>query len=69
MQRSVAVETEKTDKGTETENLIENTPRRMSNYEKKASQNASVTTDEFARQIKAVIDPLAKQLAHLCELM
>ena len=69
MKRSVGVETEETDSSTETESLPEHTPRRMSDPENEASSNVSVTSEEVARQIKAVTDPLTQHLAHLCELM
>ena len=41
----------------------------MSDPETETSPSVSVTSDEVARQIKAVVDPLTQQLAHLCELM
>ena len=69
MKRTVAVETDDIDSSTETESLIENIPRMMSDHEIEASASVSVTSGEVARQIKAVTDPLSQQLAHLCELM
>ena len=69
MKKSVAVETEETDSSTETENLLEHAPRRMSNPENQTSSSVSVTSEEVARRIKAVTDPLIQQLTHLCELM
>ena len=64
MKRYVAVETEETDSSTETESLTENTPRRMSYHKIETSSSASVRSEEVARQIKAVTDPLTQQLAH-----
>ena len=69
MKRTVAVETEDIDSSTETESWIEHTPRRMSDHEIETSSSVFVTSEEVARQIKAVTDPLSQQVAHLCELL
>ena len=69
MNRSVAVESEERDSNPETEGLIENTLRRMSDHEVGISPSASLTSEENARQITVVTDPLTQQLAHLCELL
>ena len=68
MKKSVAVETEETNSSTETASLIEKNARTMSHHEIETSTGASVTSEEAARQIKAVTDPLPQQLAQLCEL-
>ena len=41
----------------------------MSDPENETSSSVSVTSEEVARQIKTVRDPLTQQLAHLCELV
>ena len=41
----------------------------MSEREVETLSSVSVTSEEVARQIRAVNDPLTQQLAHLCELM
>ena len=69
MKKSIAVETEETDSGTETESLLRNTPRRMSALKTETSPSVSVRSEEVVRQIKALTDPLTQQLAHFCELM
>ena len=53
----------------ETENLMANTPSRMSDREAEISWSISVTSGEVARQMRAVTDPVTQQLGHLCELM
>ena len=69
MKRSVAVEIDETDSSTETESLLEHTPRRMSDLENETSPSESVSSEDVARQIKAVKDPLTQQLALLWELL
>ena len=69
MKKTLGVETEDIDSGTETESLIDNTRRRMSDHKLDTSRSVSITSEEVARQIKAVTDPLLQQLAHICELM
>ena len=69
MKRTLVVETDEVDSSTETESLIEITPRRMSDHEVETSSSVSVTSEEVARQIKVVTDPLTQQSAHLCELL
>ena len=69
MERTISVETEDIGSSTETESLIENTPRKMSEYEIEASPSVSVTFAEAFRQIRAVTDPLSPQLARLFKLM
>ena len=69
MKRSVTIETEDTDISTKTESLLEHTPRRMSDLQNGTSTKVSATSEEVALQVKAVMDPLTQQLAHLCELM
>ena len=39
----------------------------MSDHEIETSRRVSVTSEEFARQITAVTDPLSQRLALLCE--
>ena len=68
MKRSVAVENEEINSSTETESFLENTPRRMSDPKTETSSSVSVTSEEFARQIKAATDPFTQQLALCCEL-
>ena len=48
---------------------MENTPKSMSDHEVETSPSVSVTSEEVARQIEAVLDPISQQLAHLSELM
>ena len=69
MKTSVAVETEETDSSTETESLLRHTPRRMSDPKIETSSSEAVTFEDVECQIRALIDPLTQQLAHLCELM
>ena len=64
MKKTSAAETDEFDSNAETEILIENTPRRMSDHKIETSRSVSVT-----RQIKAATDPLTQQLAHLFQLM
>ena len=52
MKKTVAVETEETDNCNETESLIENNPRKMSDHEIEASPTAFVTSEEVSLQIK-----------------
>ena len=58
-----------TQNSTETESLIAHTPGRMSDHEFGNSSSVSVMSEEVARHIRAVTDPLTPQSAHLCELM
>ena len=60
-------ETSDTEKSTETENLTASTSGRMSNHEVDISSSASVTSKEVVNQIRAIPDPVTKQLAQLCE--
>ena len=69
MKRVIAVETEDIDSCTETEILIENAPRRMFDHKMETSPSVSVTSEDVARQIRAVTDALSEHLAHLCESM
>ena len=69
MKKSVAAKMEETDSSTETESLLENTPRRMSDPETFTAPSVSITFEKVARQIKAVTDPVTQQLAQICELM
>ena len=69
MKRTIGVETDDIDSTTEIERLTENTLRRISNHKIETSPSVSVTSEEVARQIKAVTRPLSQQLAHLYELM
>ena len=69
MKKTVSVETEETDSSTETGSSIENTPRKMSDHEMETSPSVSVMSEEVARQVEAVTDPLSAQLAQLCLLM
>ena len=69
MKRIITVETDYKDSSTATENLIENTSRKMSDHEIVTSPSVSVTSEDVARQIRAVFDSLLQQLAHLCDLM
>ena len=69
MKRAVAVEIDETDSSTETESLIKNTPRKLSDHKVETSPSVSVTSEKFVCQIKAVTDSLTQQLAHLCELI
>ena len=48
MKKTVAVDTEETDSSTETESLIENTLRRMSDHEVETSPSVSITSEEVA---------------------
>ena len=48
--------------------MIENTPKRMSDYEVETLPSVSGISEEVARQIKAVTDPLSQQIAHPSEL-
>ena len=41
----------------------------MTDHELETSPSVSVTSEEVARQIKAVTNPLSQQLAYLCEIM
>ena len=66
--RLVAVETDEIDTSTETESLMENTPKTMSDYEVETLPSVSGMSEEVARQIKAVTDPLFQQIAHPSEL-
>ena len=66
MKRTVNSETKDTDTS---ESLLKNTPNRMSDYEVENSSSVSVTSEKTALQIRAVIDPILQQLAHLLELM
>ena len=43
--------------------------RRIVDHDVENSSSVSVTSDEVARQIRAVTDPFTQQLAHLCQLM
>ena len=58
MKRNIVDETD--DSETETESLIENTPRKMSSYDIENSSNVSDTSEELSRQIRAVTDPSRK---------
>ena len=69
MKKSRAVETEETDKSNETGSLIENTKRNMSYQEVETSTRVSGTSQEVARQMKAVTDPPTQHLSQLCELI
>ena len=69
MKRSVAVETEENDSSTEIESLLAHTPRRMFDPKIETSSCEAITSEDVEHQIRAVIDPLTQQLAHLCELM
>ena len=60
MERTVSDQTDEIDSITETESLIENTLRSMSDHEVETSPSVSVTPEEVARQIKAVTDPLSQ---------
>ena len=41
----------------------------MSDQKTQNSSSTSVTSEEVARQIKAVTDPLTQQMARLCDLL
>ena len=69
MKRCVAVETKETDSSTETESLLEHTPKRMPDSKKETSPSVSVKSEDIERQINALTDRLTQQLAHFCELM
>ena len=69
MKKAVAIETDEIDSSTETESLITNTPRRLSDHEKETSPSVSFMSEEVARQIKSVANPLIQKLAHLCQPM
>ena len=68
MKKSVAVETKKNDRSTETESLLAHTPRKTLDPEIETSSSEAVTSEDVERQIRAVTDPLTQHLAHLCEL-
>ena len=53
----------------EPHHILANTSGRISDHEVENSSSVSVTSEEVAWQIKAVIDPLTQHLVHLCELM
>ena len=53
MKKSVTVETEETKSRTETENLLGNTPRIMSDPGTETSSSASITSEEV--KIKSII--------------
>ena len=65
MKRTTGTETEDTDKNTETETPVINTPSRMSHHDIENLTSAPVAFEEVACQIKAVTDPLTQLLAHL----
>ena len=50
MKISVAVETEETDSSTETESLLEHTPKRMSDPKIETSPSEAVTSEDVERQ-------------------
>ena len=63
MQNTIETETDNTHCSTEAENLVLNTPGRLSDKEQN-SLGVSVTSEEVARQAKAVTDPLKQHVAH-----
>ena len=69
MKGTKGIQTVEIESSTETESLMENIPRTMSDNAKENSSNVSVTSQEVSRQIKAVTDPLLEQLAGFWELM
>ena len=60
MKRFVAVETEETNSSTETEKLLENTPRTIWDPKAETSPSVSVTSEEVARQKKGRVNPLTQ---------
>ena len=69
MKGTVAVETDDIVSKTETESSLKNTPRGMSDHEIETSLGVFGTSEELARKMKKVTDPLPQQLAHLCDIM
>ena len=58
MKETIGFQTDDIESGTETENLIANTPNRMSNRDAENSPSVSVTSDKAARQIRSLFDSL-----------
>ena len=58
MKRFIVIETDEIESSTETESLINNTTRRMSDHEIENSSSVSVTSEEVDQQIRAVTYPL-----------
>ena len=57
MKRTVSAETDGIGSNTETESIVAKTPSRMSDHEIEISSSSSASSEEVARQIKAVTDP------------
>ena len=57
------VETDDIDSSAETESLLENTPRRVSEHEIETSTSVFVTSEQIARQIRTVTDPLSRTIS------
>ena len=57
MKRTIDLEGDNIESSTETENLIESTPRRMADHKIENSSSVSPTAEEVARQIRAATDP------------
>ena len=59
MKRTVSTETDDIGNSAETESIVAKTPIRMSDHEIENSSSRSASSEEVARQIKAVTDPLS----------
>ena len=66
MESTIDVEIDEPDNSNDTETLIENTARRMSDQEIETLPNVSVTFEEVGRPIRAVNIPLSKLLNYFC---
>ena len=66
-----SIETDNIDSSTKkAESIVAKTSKKLSDHEiDNSSNNNSVTSQEVAGQIKAVIDHLSRQLEQLCDLM
>ena len=69
MKRIIGVETDDLDSRTETESLVKNTSKRLSDHKIETSPSVKIMSEEVARQIRTQTDPLSHQIAHFCDLM
>ena len=69
MKKTVSTETDDIESSKKIEKIIANTSMRLSDHPIEKTSSNSVTSEEVAGQIKAVSDPLTRQLERLCKLM
>ena len=69
MKKAVSTETNNIDSSTQTESILVNASRRMSDNETENTTSDSVTFKKVASEIKDITDVLSRQLERLWELI